>query len=185
MSVPFRTVAILDPNRCPDTEPASIQAWALRAIERGADAFLLRYSGNHVQYTNIFPALKEIADRNCVILLSQQFEGLNPELADGIHLKSGESLHRPLVQGQLSGRSCHTSEAVRAAKKEGMDYVFVSPVFPTNTHPELPALGLYTFGMICQGNRIPVFGLGGVTKANKARVLDAGAAGIASISMFL
>jgi thiamine-phosphate pyrophosphorylase len=59
--------------------------------------------------------------------------------------------------------------------------VFLSPVFPTRSHPGARALGRVRFGLIAQQARIPVIALGGMD-ARKGRSLRAlGAYGWAGI----
>jgi thiamine-phosphate pyrophosphorylase len=48
--------------------------------------------------------------------------------------------------------------------------VFVSPVFPTRSHPGAPALGRIRFGLLIRDSGIPVIALGGMDE-RRARSL--------------
>ncbi|MQA28089.1 MAG: thiamine phosphate synthase [Micromonosporaceae bacterium] len=94
--------------------------------------------------------------------------------ARGVHLAAGDL---PARAG-IVGRSCHDAAEVRAAG--AVDYVTVSPVFPTASKPGYgPALGLGGLRDLCRVTDVPVYALGGVAPANAAACLDAGARGVA------
>ena len=58
-----------------------------------------------------------------------------------------------------------------AAERAGARLLFVSPVFPTRSHPGARALGRVRFGMLVRGARVPVIALGGMTR-KRARSLS-------------
>jgi thiamine-phosphate pyrophosphorylase len=110
--------------------------------------------------------------------------------AAGAHLPGGSpppGLWRHLTPaGFLIGVSCHTVEEVRRAEAEGADYAFFSPVFePISKASYGPAVGLRKLAEACAAVRIPVWALGGITSQNAEKCIEAGAAGVAGISLFL
>jgi thiamine-phosphate pyrophosphorylase len=103
--------------------------------------------------------------------------------ANGVHLPENGlpvSVARQLLDDrQLLGRSVHRPEDVRRAVDEGVDYVFLGPVWPTTSHPERPALGLRAFRGL---GTFPVIAIGGITPDRARQCRDAGAWGVAAIS---
>ena len=68
----------------------------------------------------------------------------------------------------------------------GADMALLSPVFATESHPEARPLGLEVLAAACQtAGKMPVYALGGVNLTNAASCIEAGAAGVAGIRMFL
>jgi thiamine-phosphate diphosphorylase len=109
--------------------------------------------------------------------------------AAGAHLPSHSPpplLWRAITPpGFLIGVSCHSVEDVRMAEEEGADYAVFGPVFPPLSKPsDLAARGLEELARAASAVRIPVLALGGVTPDNAAACIEAGAAGIAGISIF-
>jgi thiamine-phosphate pyrophosphorylase len=109
--------------------------------------------------------------------------------AAGAHLPAGSPaphFWRALTPpGFLIGVSCHTIDEVRAAQDQGADYAVFGPVFP----PRSKAAGLEPRGIeglvqAVRTVRIPVLALGGITAANVENCIQAGAAGIAAISLY-
>ncbi len=109
--------------------------------------------------------------------------------AAGVHLPSGSiapSDWRAMTPpGFLVGVSCHSLDDVVRAEREGADYVFYGPVFaPLSKPSDLAPRGLEQLGRVSRSVKIPVLALGGITRENTQACVDAGAAGVAGISMF-
>jgi thiamine-phosphate pyrophosphorylase len=102
--------------------------------------------------------------------------------AAGVHLPSGKSpaFARGRLPGRLIGASAHSASEAQTLLRGGADYVTISPVFMTASKPGYgPALGLDGLaGAVAQASG-GVVALGGVTAANAAQCLAAGALGIA------
>lgn len=109
--------------------------------------------------------------------------------AHGVHLPgdsvSPARLRETVPPGFLIGVSCHELAEVRRAEAESADFVVFSPVFPTISKPVYgQPKGVQALADVCRSVTIPVYALGGVTRANAPRCLDAGATGVAGISYF-
>jgi thiamine-phosphate pyrophosphorylase len=109
--------------------------------------------------------------------------------AAGAHLPSNSprpNLWRAITPPRfLIGVSCHTVDEVRIAADEGADYAVFGPVFPPlSKTSDMEARGLAQLARAAAAVKIPVLALGGITRANAANCVSAGAAGVAGISLF-
>ncbi len=107
--------------------------------------------------------------------------------ADGVHLPSRAispcMLRRLGIR--LIGVSCHDADELERASQEGADFAVLGPVFaPLSKTIDSPPLGLDAFGRLARSAAIPVLALGGITPANTAACIQAGAAGVAGITLF-
>jgi 8-oxo-dGTP diphosphatase len=77
------------------------------------------------------------------------------------------------------GVSCHDAAELAHAVSIGADFALLSPVLPTLTHPGAATLGWETFSALAAASAIPVYGLGGLERADVARAQSHGAHGVA------
>ncbi len=88
---------------------------------------------------------------------------------------------RILGPDALIGISCHSVNGVKAAERNGADFVVFGPVFRTATHPGASPQGCGALELVCSQVSLPVFAVGGVTPDNAEKCLNAGAWGVACL----
>ena len=108
----------------------------------------------------------------------------------GVHLTTRslpvEVVRRDIDRNMLIGVSTHNLDEVKAAETNGADFVVFGPIFETASKAEYgPPVGIDELNKVTSSTTIPVLALGGIKPNNFLDVLDAGAAGIAGISMFI
>ncbi len=105
--------------------------------------------------------------------------------ADGVHLPSGTPILDYAIPGFLTAVSCHTLEELTAAQQAHAHFAVYGPVFPPLSKSlSAPAIGLDNLRRACRSVAVPVLALGGITRENAASCVEAGAAGIAAITLF-
>ncbi|MGI1678436.1 MAG: Nudix family hydrolase [Cellvibrionaceae bacterium] len=129
----------------------------------------------------------------CLVLNSRLLDVLDSELVNifekhncGIHLTS-EHLNMlsslPPIKG-IIGASCHNEEELSKASALNVDYVNISPVKETQSHPDSAVLGWESFSEMTHKINVPVYALGGLTQEDLSKVRESGGQGVAGISDF-
>lgn len=77
--------------------------------------------------------------------------------------------------------SCHSPQEIARAEALGLDFVTLSPVRPTPSHPEATPLGDQLFRQWVEAARLPVYGLGGLAAQDVGMLRALGAQGVAGI----
>ncbi|GAB2795857.1 Nudix family hydrolase [Halomonas shantousis] len=132
-------------------------------------------------------ALALCREHDAKLMLNGEPELLERIDADGIHLTSERLMQlerRPIETRKWLSASTHDRAQLDQAALIGCDFVTLSPLRVTPTHPGAAPLGWHDFQQLVEMAGMPVFALGGMTRhdANHARAV--GAQGIASIRDF-
>ncbi len=117
--------------------------------------------------------------------------------AHGVHLTSAAGELQPEqvrcifasagLRECLVSVSCHSPEAVARARRAGANLVLFGPVYEKRVAGKVvvEGLGLERLREACgESGELPVLALGGITQANAAECLSAGASGVAGIRLF-
>lgn len=144
--------------------------------------------------TNVPALLHEIAQlcfqANAKLMLNIPGDLFNSidfsEIAfDGIHADSRTLMSlssRP--QSNLFSASCHNNEQLLKAEQLKADFVVLSPVQKTASHPDVQPIGWQTFAAMAESVTIPVYALGGVSTDDIEKAWLHGGQGVAAISAF-
>ncbi|NOX08962.1 MAG: Nudix family hydrolase [Gammaproteobacteria bacterium] len=105
--------------------------------------------------------------------------------AQGVHL-NGDRLwslsERPLGEAQWVAASCHTRDDLLQAARIGVDFVVLSPVKVTQSHPHAVPIGMAALAGLIRDVGFPVYALGGMLPVDLGEVRACGAQGIAAIT---
>jgi thiamine-phosphate pyrophosphorylase len=137
---------------------------ALERLPRGSGIVFRHYRLEQRERRALFAKISKVAHRRGLLLVRAGSQRLGRSEA-GVHGRSA----RP---GQVSTCPAHSRREAVAAIRKGADALFVSPVFPTRSHPGAPALGRVRLGLMVRGLRVPVIALGGMN-AQRAKGLAA------------
>ena len=115
----------------------------------------------------------------------EAFEDIEDCAGVGLHLASRHLMavaKRPVPLDVLFGVSCHNREEVQQAHTVGADYLLLSPLLATSSHPNAQLLGWQAFKALVASCKVPVYALGGMRPELIAQVKACGAQGVAGIS---
>ena len=108
----------------------------------------------------------------------------------GVHLTTRSMasgvVRRAFGAKMLIGASTHSLDEAKAAEQGGADFIVYGPVFETDSKRIYGSpVGVGALEMVVSRLQIPVLALGGISLENFRQVIDAGAAGVAAISLFV
>jgi 8-oxo-dGTP diphosphatase len=102
---------------------------------------------------------------------------------DGVHLTQNALMAaatRPA--GSLVGGSCHDARSLERAASLGLDYAVLGPVKETRSHPGLTPIGWDAFAALVADRPMPVYAIGGLSRADLGEARKRGAHGVALLS---
>jgi thiamine-phosphate pyrophosphorylase len=169
----------------------SLLACIRHALGRGVDYIQIREKdlSDRALYELTCKVVKLASKTNCKVLVNGRPDIAWAAGAAGIHLTStglcvSEIIHW-LPQKMIIGVSVHSIQEARQAFSAGAHYLLLGHLFPTKSKSSLGRpLGLEYLRKLCAAVPAPVLGLGGIRPELIQSVLDAGAIGVAGISMF-
>ncbi|MDQ4421760.1 thiamine phosphate synthase [Sphingobium sp. DEHP117] len=157
------------------------EAHLLRAIARlprGAGVVFRHYGLEREARRDLFDKVVTLARRHGLLLLAAG--DVPGRGAHGVHRPAHAATRRKVLLGLVSA-AVHDMRQLAAAYRAGADIVFISPVFPTRSHPGGQTLGPMHFATLTRRARCPVIALGGMTPARFRRLKPLGAHGWAAI----
>lgn len=107
--------------------------------------------------------------------------------ADGVHIGAEDGnlsdIRARIGPDKILGASCYNRfELAQAAQQAGVDYLAFGACFVSGTKPNAPVASLDLFKLAQSRLHIPAVAIGGITLANAALAIQAGASSIAVIN---
>ena len=161
-----------------------------KAIAGGIKLIQLRAPNMYdTQYRDLAVDAVGLCAGKAQLMLKGPLEWLGDFPAAGWHLTSTQlrkyaSKGRPFPSERWLAASCHNAEELALAEQMGVDFVTLSPVQATQTHPGAQPLGWEQADHLIEGVNKPVFLLGGVSAEDRQRAWGIGAQGVAGIRAF-
>lgn len=157
------------------------------SLNRGAEGVMLR--AKHLDdngFVDVARSMQEYCrTHNVFLTLNTRIELANELGAEGLHLSSARLMameSREQFGGRWLSASCHNEDELAKAQAVGVDFVTLSPVAVTRSHPETPPMGWERFTELVAEATLPVYALGGMGEHTLHPAWDAGAQGVAAIS---
>jgi thiamine-phosphate pyrophosphorylase len=128
------------------------------------------------------PHVRLIMNDRADLCLAAEFDGVHVGQDD----LSVEAVRRIIGPERWLGVSTHNPEQLREADLTSADYLAIGPVFSTSSKDKPdPVVGLEGVRRARALTRKPLVAIGGITRANAASVIEAGADSVAVISDLL
>ncbi len=125
---------------------------------------------------------------NVPLLINERVDIAVAVEADGVHLPSNSfppGVVKKMFPNLIVGFSAHSLEEAKYAEKEGADFITLSPIFKTSSHPDAEPLRPAKLKEVSEQVNIPIYALGGITWEKIRLCYKNGAYGVAGITMFL
>ncbi len=166
-----------DAGRLPDPLPA------IARLPLGLAAVVFRHDGVAGRAALGLAVARLCRARRLALVVAGDAR-LAASLRAGVHLREGRWPGWPRAPG-LRTASAHDAAGLRRAARAGAGIVFLSPAFPTASHPDRPALGAVRWASLARTAGPPVYALGGMAGRNARRLGPrcAGAGGIGFAEM--
>jgi thiamine-phosphate pyrophosphorylase len=151
----------------------------IRALDAHIGVIIRVYDG---QVPGFYPAvLSLLRAQRRPTLIGGRIE--RAEKRQGQHVPQWQRPRQRGIGQRLSMSVHNNTQAVRA-RRAGADMVFVSPLYPTQSHPGAAHLGPMKARTLARKSKVPAFALGGIDMGNAARC-GHGFSGFGAISALL
>ncbi|BBB28925.1 Nudix family hydrolase [Neptunomonas japonica] len=184
--------AVLLPDKLLITKAYSSVSGCISGTESAINAFSLTWfmlrqkqlsEEGYAHWVRTMRAASQLNNRR--LILSCSVELANSLKGEALHLTSQRLMamsNREEFSGRFLGASCHSLEELNKAQLMQCDYVTLSPISPTKSHPSTPVLGWKAASNIIAQAALPVFLLGGMNQSDLMQAKSIGAQGIAGIN---
>lgn len=179
-------ILMTDDVRLPEPEPA------IRALPTDSMVVFRHY--DHPERAILGAKLRRLCRARGILFLVANDLSLTLKLdADGIHLPEYRIHQTPQIYAQIPHNlirtsACHQVNTIRALqqlpKATRPDGVFISPIFPTQSHPGAATLkqsDMLAMARLCKEAEMSPIGLGGVTGKTAAKLRTSALASLAGI----
>jgi 8-oxo-dGTP diphosphatase len=144
---------------------------------------LCHIANNHSDKTQL------LVNSSIYIYLTEEVQ----TLFSGLHLTSFDlqdaqinsmsifHLYRQKFPEKIISASCHDKKDIELANKLDLNFIVLSPILATQSHPEQFPMGWKKFKILVNEAKMPVFALGGMSTDNLLQAQKKGGRGIAAI----
>jgi len=157
-------------------------------LSQGIKLIQLRYHGDEETLLDLTKQSKVLCEKdNARLLVNADVDFLDKCNVDGVHLNSKRLFNyskRPIDKNKLLAVSVHNEVELQQAHLLEADFIVISPVLKTSSHPDAKTLGWDIFKDLADQSSIPAFALGGMTTSMLQQAKISNAQGIAAISEF-
>lgn len=154
-------------------------------LDGGADVIQLREKEmEDGEFLSWIESAMSVTDKYHVpLIVNDRIHLVQLSGAQGVHLGQGdlptERARALLTPQQWIGRSTHVLNEAQDAESQGVDYIGVGPLFPTNTKIHRSAVGLDYVDQVNASTSVPYVAIGAVNRHSLEEVLEHHPRGVA------
>lgn len=157
-----------------------------QSLKRGIKLVQLRLANEKQDDVDLVTKAIEVCHKSkAMIVLNAQPHKLKHYHADGIHLNRHRLMQfneRPVPENKWLSVSVHNEDELKQAHLINADFILVSPVQKTSSHPGATPIGWDGLSKMTEKSLCPVYALGGMQASDISIARRSGAQGIAAIS---
>jgi thiamine-phosphate pyrophosphorylase len=161
-------------------------------ITGGVDLIQLRGKEQSIdELVDLAEELHELTARSGTPLIVNDYaEVVSKVPVEGVHVGQDDdsievARRKAGRRAIVVGKSTHSLEQVRAAQREGADYIGFGPIFATPTKPNYAPVGLSNIKRVHEEVSLPIFCIGGIKIDNLEEIIAAGGQRVAIVSGLL
>ena len=147
--------------------------------------FILRDEVGFKYQHDFIKKIRSFCAKKDILFFVQNLPYAKKYKADGISLKEKDRFLRVSDKSLIICQSCHDLQTAKVAIMYKRDFIILSSLFKTTTHPKKRPLGIIKFNRILQQLDIAVVALGGIRKHNFDYLSSLDIYGFAAIDYFL
>jgi len=161
-----------------------------KAVKAGAKIIQYRDKQNNKKkiLKNAFEIRKLTKKNNTLFIVNDFLDIALLSGADGVHLGQNDipiKYAREITpNGFIIGKSTHSLEQAKEARKNGADYIGIGPVFQTPTKENYKPIGIDRVREVVNNIDIPVVAIGGLTLNNISILREVGIRNFAMVREF-
>lgn len=171
-------------------EPETLLDRLARAVEAGVSMVVVREKDlDAAPLCRFTGRVQEVVERSgrrdLPVIVNRRLDVALASGAAGVHLPAGgldPADVRLLAPAPFRiGVSTHSVEELLEVERQGADYAFFGPVFPTESHPGRPGAGIEKLRRAVAATSLPVWAIGGIRPDNLEALAGLPLAGVAVI----
>ena len=159
---------------------------SIEALPFGSGILFRHYHTPSLERRRIFDAIRHIADQSGHwVIISDNVATAKHWRADGVHVTAATKKRTNVLRyarkaDLIVSMTAHDKREMTYANRLA-DMIFVSPIYPTTSHPGAITLGERGLAMLADRTNRPVIALGGLNRKNSSKIMESGAYGWAAI----
>ena len=168
----------------------ALEATVDAAVSGGVDVVQLREKDLPAgELLKLALSLRRVTQGRAALIINDRLDVALAAQADGLHLPetslSVADARAVAPPDLVLSKAVHDAPGAAASDAEGADMLVLGTVFDTASKPGAAAGGLELVSEVTRGVRAPVLAIGGISAANAASAIRAGASGVAVISAIM